>query len=80
MKKGTILCALLIQFLMRCLVSNAENVCSNFCSALGMLNSTPGISCSDIYQISKATRGVSGNYWIQNVNGTAEQVYCDMEL
>ena len=80
MKKGTILCTLLIQFLMRCLVSNAENVCSNFCSALGMLNFTPGKSCSDIYQINKATRGVSGNYWIQNVNGTVEQVYCDMEL
>ena len=80
MKKAATLCALLFQLLM---VSNAENaVCSNFCSALGMLSSTPGKSCNDIYQINKATRGVSGNYWIQANNRTihAQQVYCDMEL
>ena len=31
------------------------------------------------YQINKASRGVSGNYWINTTTG-AHQVYCDMEL
>ena len=56
-----------------------ENVCSAFCSSLGMLQSTPGKSCSDIYQINKASRGASGNYWINTTTGV-HQVYCDMEL
>ena len=64
-----------------CLVADGENVCSAFCSALGLLSTSPGKSCNDIYQINKATRGVSGNYWIQPDNETATQeVYCDMEL
>ena len=54
-------------------------VCSNFCSCLGTLQSTPGKSCSEIYQINKASRGASGNYWINTTTGV-HQVYCDMEL
>jgi len=44
-----------------------------------MLESNPGKSCEDIYQINKASRGVSGDYWIQTTTGV-HQVYCDMEL
>ena len=56
-----------------------EKVCSSFCTSLGMLESSPGESCNDIYQINKMSRGVSGNYWI-NTNSGVQQVYCDMEL
>ena len=58
-----------------------EKVCSSVCSTLGMLQSTPGKSCNDIYQINKASysRRVSGNYWINTTTGV-HQVYCDMEL
>ena len=62
------------------LVANGENVCSSFCSALGMFSTSPGKSCNDIYQINKATRGVSQLYWIKTDSGTVQQVYCDMEL
>ena len=61
------------------LVAAQEKVCSNFCSSLGMLQSSPGKSCNDIYQINKASRGASGNYWINTTTGV-HQVYCDMEL
>ena len=62
-------------------LADGENVCTAFCSALGLLSTSPGKSCNDIYQINKVTRGVSGNYWIQPDNETAaEEVYCDMEL
>ena len=61
------------------LVAAQEKVCSNFCSSLGMLQTNPGRSCNDIYQINKASRGVSGNYWINTTTGV-HQVYCDMEL
>ena len=61
------------------LVAAQEKTCSAFCSSLGMLQSNPGKSCNDIYQINKATRGVSGNYWINTTTGI-HQVYCDMEL
>ena len=44
-----------------------------------MLQSSPGKSCDDIYQINKAARGASGNYWINTTTGV-HQVYCDMEL
>ena len=44
-----------------------------------MLRSSPGKSCDDIYQINKASRGLSGNYWINTTTGV-HQVYCDMEL
>ena len=56
-----------------------ERACSTFCSSLGMLQSNPGKSCSDIYQINKASRGQSDNYWINTTTGVHE-VYCDMEL
>ena len=78
MKKASIVGILLI--LMKCLVGNSQKVCSSFCSTLGMFNTSPGKSCSDIYQINRATRIASGNYWIQTDNGTVQQVYCDMEL
>ena len=56
-----------------------EKVCSSFCSSLGMLQFSPGKSCADIYQINKASRGVSGLYWINTTSGL-HQVNCDMEL
>ena len=57
----------------------AQKVCSSFCSSLGMTQSNPGKSCNDIYQINRASRGMSGNYWINTTTGV-HQVYCDMEL
>ena len=60
-------------------VTAEEKVCSSFCSSLGMLQSSPGKSCADIYQINKASRGVSGLYWINTTSGL-QQVNCDMEL
>ena len=57
----------------------SEQVCSSFCSSLGMLESNPGRSCSDIYRINKATKGVSREYWVNTTTGI-HQVYCDMEL
>ena len=56
-----------------------EDACCALCSSLGAVKSNPGKSCHDIYQINKATRGVSGNYWINTTTGV-HQVYCDMEL
>ena len=44
-----------------------------------MLQSSPGKPCDDIYQINKASRRASGNYWINTTTGV-HQVYCDMEL
>ena len=61
------------------LVKASEKVCSSTCNSLGMLMSNPGKSCNDIYQINKASRGVSGDYWIETSTGV-HQVYCDMEL
>jgi len=60
-------------------VATEEKVCSSFCSSLGMLQSSPGKSCTEIYQINKASRDVSGLYWINTTSGL-HQVYCDMEL
>ena len=59
--------------------ASGDKVCSSFCSSLGMMQSNPGKSCDDIYQINKASRGVSTHYWIQTSTGV-HQVYCDMEL
>ena len=56
-----------------------EKTCSSFCTSLGMLESSPGESCDDIYQVNKASRGVSGLYWVITASGT-HQVYCNMEL
>ena len=61
------------------LVAAHEKTCSAFCSSLGMSQSSPGKSCDDIYQMNKASRGSSGNYWINTTTGV-HQVYCDMEL
>ena len=61
------------------LVAAQESTCSTFCSSLGMLQSNPGRSCDNIYEINKASRGASGNYWINTTTGV-HQVYCDMEL
>jgi len=44
-----------------------------------VLESNPGESCDEIYQINKVSRGVSTYYWIQTSTGV-HQVYCDMEL
>ena len=60
-------------------VTAEEKVCSTFCSSLGMLQSSPGKSCAEIYQINKASRGMSGLYWINTTSGL-HQVNCDMEL
>ena len=60
-------------------VTADDKVCSSFCSSLGMLQSSPGKSCAEIYQINKASRGVSGIYWINTTSGLY-QVNCDMEL
>ena len=61
------------------LVAAQENSCSAFCSSLGMLKSNPGKSCDDIYQVNRASRGASGNYWI-NTTTSVHQVYYNMEL
>jgi len=55
-----------------------ERVCSSFCGSLGT-ETNPGKSCADIYEINKASREVSGDYWINTTTGL-HQVYCDMEL
>jgi len=60
-------------------VAASEEVCSSSCSSLGMMQTNPGKSCDDIYQINKASRGVSDDYWIQTSTGV-HQVYCDMRL
>ena len=61
-------------------MANGEKMCSGFCSALRMFSTSPGKSCNDIYQINKATRGVSGLYWVKTGSRTVQHVYCDMEL
>ena len=70
---------IVILFIAGSVVMAEEKMCSSFCSSLGMLQSSPGKSCADIYQISKASRGVSGLYWINTTTGL-HQVNCDMEL
>lgn len=60
------------------LVNANEKVCSSFCNTLGS-ETNPGKSCNGIYEINKASRGASGDYWIETSTG-AHQVYCDMEL
>ena len=61
------------------LVKASEMVCSSTCSSLGMSETNPGKSCNDIYQLNKASRGMSGDYWIETSTG-GHLVYCDMEL
>ena len=75
------MCIVAIALSVGCITQLAvsEQVCSSFCSSLGILQSNPGKSCGDIYQINKATRGVSRDYWVNTTTGI-HQVYCDMEL
>ena len=61
------------------IVAAQDKFCSTSCSTVGILQSTPGHSCSGVYQFNKASRGASGNYWINTTTGV-HQVYCDMEL
>ena len=62
-----------------CKCCDGSKVCSTFCTTLGMLQSSPGKSCDNIYQINKASRGKSDFYWINTTSGVQE-VYCNMEL
>ena len=77
MEKALVACVLVI--LAGCLVASGQNVCSNFCSALGTTSTSPGKSCHDIYQVNKGSRGMSGLYYVNTTTGV-QQVYCDMEL
>ena len=45
---------------------------------LGQLEHCPAVSCSNIIAQSQVIRP-SGYHWIKNSNGTAVQVYCDMD-
>ena len=72
-------CVIVILTMAGTVVTAEEKVCSSFCSSLGMLQSSPGESCAEIFQINKASRGVSGLYWINTTSGL-HQVNCDMEL
>ena len=54
--------------------------CNNNNLVTGKESESLCVACDDIlYQINKASRGVSGNYWINTTTGV-HQVYCDMEL
>ena len=75
----TLSSVIVIFFIAGAVVVAEEKMCSSFCSSLGMLQSSPGKSCAEIYQINKASRGVSGLYWINTTSGL-HQVNCDMEL
>ena len=57
----------------------SENTCSSICNSIGTSANNTGKSCADIYQANEASRGVSGDYWIETSTGV-HQVYCDMEL
>ena len=48
-------------------------------SSIGTSANNTGKSCADIYEANKASRGISGDYWIETSTGV-HQVYCDMEL
>ena len=76
-----VLLACIFVTLTGCLVASGQNVCSNFCTGLGLTSSSPGKSCHDIYTINKASRGNSGYYWITNgISNESMEVYCNMEL
>ena len=45
--------------------------------AVGLLQSIPANSCTEILELHPGL--VSGNYWVRNRNGTAVEVYCDMD-
>ena len=46
---------------------------------LGLRQTNPGSSCSEIYEINTASRGESGYYWVNSTAGV-HTVHCDMEL
>ena len=77
--KMTVWSVIIILSVVGSVVMAQEKTCSSFCTSLGMLESSPGESCDDIYQVNKASRGVSGLYWVITASGT-HQVYCNMEL
>ena len=78
MKSTILVTVILVGWICKLTITQKE-VCSSFCNSLGMMQSNPGKSCKDIYRINRASRGVSGNYWINTPTGV-QQVYCDMEL
>ena len=57
--------------------SDLEMLVSSF-NKLGTDSSYPGKSCRDIYDNNMASRGLSGEYWIETDD--VYKVYCDMEL
>ena len=66
------------------LVAAQEKACSSVqfvCSTVGLLQSTPGSSCKEIYHFNKArvSKAGHGKYWINTTTGVQE-VYCDMDL
>ena len=75
------MCIVTIALFVGCITQStlSAQVCPTCCSSLGMLESNPGRSCADIYQINKVARGVSHDYWVNTTTGI-HQVYCDMEL
>ena len=75
----TISSVLVILTIAAAVITAEEKVCSSFCSSLGMLRSSPGKSCAEIYQINKASRRASGLYWINTTSGL-HQVNCSMKL
>ncbi|XP_065902127.1 uncharacterized protein [Dysidea avara] len=62
----------------RAVLCDDSEVSYTFYSKFGTESFLPGKSCADIYQISKASRGRSGYYWIRTTS--LVRVYCDMEL
>ena len=62
----------------RAMLCDDSEVSYTFYSKFGTESFLPGKSCADIYQISKASRGRSGYYWIRTTS--LVRVYCDMEL
>ena len=63
-------------------MASDRDTCLSYCmslSGLGTVESNPGESCNEIYELNDASRGVSTYYWIQTSTGV-HQVYCDTEL
>ena len=51
------------------LVTAQDKSLFHFMQSVGMMQSTPGKSCNDIYEFNKASRESSGNYWINTTTG-----------
>jgi len=68
-----------ISLLITAQVVTADNdVEYDFFAKLGTEMFLPAKSCAEIYRINKASRGISGYYWIKTDD--VHLVYCDMEL